>query len=127
MRMTCMNKKERERYFMKKVITLILAAAMILTGFPSSTVMAADAVTLTASAATPPIYKDESYSYEERAADMVSRMTLAEKASQTAGYNSSAIPRLGIATYMWWNEALHGYSQEGWFGIKTDGSSYPSS
>ena len=34
---------------------------------------------------------------------------------------------LGIETYMWWNEALHGYNQEGWFGIQTDGSSYPSS
>ena len=117
---------------MKKVCTLILAIALILTSFPSSYAVKAtetepDTVPLFVSAATTPIYQDESYSYEERAADMVSRMTLAELASQTAGYNSSAIPRLGIASYMWWNEALHGYSQEGWFGITTDGASYPSS
>ncbi len=117
---------------MRKVNALILAIAMVLAGFPSSlTVTATEmepyTVPLFASAATLPIYQDESYSYEERAADMVSRMTMAEKASQTAGYNSSAIPRLGISSYMWWNEALHGYSQEGWFGITSDGASYPSS
>jgi len=127
-----MNKKERERDFMKKVITLIIALAMVMTSFPASfavmnTETEPDTLKLFASAATVPVYQDESYSYEERAADLVSRMTLAELASQTAGYNSSAIPRFGIASYMWWNEALHGYSQEGWFGIKSDGASYPSS
>ena len=127
-----MNKKERERDFMKKVITLIIAVAMVVTSISASfavmnTETEPDTLQLFASAATVPIYQDESYSYEERAADLVSRMTLAELASQAAGYNSSAIPRLGIASYMWWNEALHGYSQEGWFGIKSDGASYPSS
>lgn len=117
---------------MKKISVLLLALVMLLTSiFPAFTVQATEtepeAAPLRVFAATVPIYQDESYSYEERAADMVSRMTLAEKASQAAGYNSSAIPRLGISSYMWWNEALHGYSQEGWFGIVADGSSYPSS
>ncbi len=55
-----------------------------------------------------PIYQDPSYSFQERAADLVSRMTLAEKASQTTATISPAIPRLGVPSYGWWNEALHG-------------------
>ena len=59
-----------------------------------------------------PAYNDESLSFEERARDLVSRMTLEEKASQTR-YNSPAIPRLGIPAYNWWNEALHGVARAG--------------
>src|SRR3954454_8480126 len=61
-----------------------------------------------AAAASPPIYLDPSYSFQERAADLVSRLTLAEKASQANSSVAPAIPRLGIAQYGWWNEALHG-------------------
>ena len=39
--------------------------------------------------------------------DLVSRLTLEEKVS-LMGMDSAAIPRLGIASYRWWNEALHG-------------------
>jgi len=59
-----------------------------------------------------PKYKDESLSFEERARDLVSRMTLEEKVAQTV-YNAPAIPRLGIASYNWWNEALHGVARAG--------------
>ena len=57
------------------------------------------------------IYKDTSgkYSFAERAADLVSRMTVSEKASQTVGSMSPAIPRLGLSGYQWWNETLHGF------------------
>jgi beta-glucosidase len=58
-----------------------------------------------------PIYLNRSYSFEERAADLVSRMTLAEKASQMVSSQAPAIPRLGIPAYGWWNEALHGVSR----------------
>lgn len=54
------------------------------------------------------IYKDESYSFKERAADLVSRMTLEEKISQV-GNIAAAIPRLGIPFYNYWSEASHGY------------------
>ena len=116
----------------RKILAVIIAATMLLECSSALPLQIrndeAQIIPLTTAApAEKPIYQDESYSYEERAADLVARMSLAEKASQTAGYNASAIPRLGISGYMWWNEALHGYSQEGWFGITTDGSSYPSS
>jgi beta-glucosidase len=57
-------------------------------------------------------YHDESLSFEERAADLVSRMTLAEKISQTL-FTAAAIDRLGIPAYNWWNEALHGVARAG--------------
>ncbi len=54
-----------------------------------------------------PIYLDPSYSYKERAADLVSRMTLEEKQSQL-GNTMPPIPRLGVNHYDVWGEALHG-------------------
>ncbi len=44
--------------------------------------------------------------------DLVSRMTLEEKASQLR-YDSPAIPRLGVPAYNWWNESLHGVARAG--------------
>lgn len=60
-----------------------------------------------------PIYLNRSYSPTERAADLVSRLTLAEKASEMNSSQAAAIPRLGIAAYGWWNEAAHGVAREG--------------
>ncbi|HVY79468.1 MAG TPA: glycoside hydrolase family 3 C-terminal domain-containing protein [Steroidobacteraceae bacterium] len=59
-----------------------------------------------------PIYRDTSRSFEERAADLVARMTLEEKISQLQN-NAPAIPRLGVPAYEWWNEALHGVARAG--------------
>lgn len=59
-----------------------------------------------------PIYLDTSYSYEERAADLVSRMTLEEKAAQL-GYQAPAIERLGVHEYNYWMECLHGVARQG--------------
>jgi len=59
-----------------------------------------------------PVYLDPSYSFEERAKDLVSRMTTEEKVSQML-HNSPAIERLGIPAYNWWNEALHGVARAG--------------
>src|SRR3954463_8501066 len=58
-----------------------------------------------------PIYLDRRYSYAERAADLVSRMTTAEKASQLVSSQAPAIPRLGIRPWGQWNEALHGVAR----------------
>ncbi len=48
----------------------------------------------------------------ERAEDLVSRMTLQEKASQLVN-QARAIPRLHVAAYDWWSEALHGVAVNG--------------
>lgn len=57
-------------------------------------------------------YKDASLSADERARDLVGRMTLEEKASQLR-YDAPAVERLGIPRYTWWNEALHGVARAG--------------
>jgi beta-glucosidase len=54
-----------------------------------------------------PVYLDTAYSFRERAADLVSRMTPEEKQSQL-GNTMPPIPRLGINKYDVWGEALHG-------------------
>ncbi|WP_369915099.1 glycoside hydrolase family 3 C-terminal domain-containing protein [Xanthomonas sp. NCPPB 3005] len=63
-------------------------------------------------AEAPPPYLDTQRSFEQRAADLVSRMTLEEKAAQMQNA-APAIPRLGVPAYDWWNEALHGVARAG--------------
>ena len=48
----------------------------------------------------------------KRAHELVSKMTVEEKASQLR-YDAPAIDRLGIPAYNWWNEALHGVARAG--------------
>lgn len=57
-------------------------------------------------------YQNESLSFEERAADLVSRMTLEEKIAQL-GYQAPAIERLGVSAYNYWRECLHGVARQG--------------
>ncbi len=57
-------------------------------------------------------YEDTKLSAAERAHDLVGRMTLEEKANQLEDW-ATAIPRLGIADYQTWNEALHGVARAG--------------
>ena len=58
------------------------------------------------------IYKDKTRSCEERAKDLVSRMTVLEKCEQLK-YDAPAIERLGVPAYNWWNEGLHGVARAG--------------
>lgn len=58
------------------------------------------------------LYLDKNYSFEERAADLVSRMTLEEKVTQLKN-RAAAIPRLKVAEYNYWREALHGVARQG--------------
>jgi len=58
-------------------------------------------------------FRNTSLSPEERVNDIVSRMTLQEKADQLL-YTAPAIPRLGVPEYNWWNEALHGVARAGY-------------
>src|ERR1700744_5497002 len=57
-------------------------------------------------------YKDPKLPTEQRVKDLVSRMTLEEKAAQV-GHTAPAIPRLGVPEYNWWNEGLHGVARAG--------------
>ncbi len=59
-----------------------------------------------------PLYLDTGHSFGERAADLVAHMTLEEKVAQMQN-SAPAIPRLGVPSYDWWNEALHGVARAG--------------
>ena len=49
---------------------------------------------------------------KRRAKELVSKMTVEEKASQLK-YDAAPIQRLNIPGYNWWNEALHGVARAG--------------
>ena len=60
----------------------------------------------------PVIWKDPSQPVDARVKDLISRMTLAEKASQLMA-DAPAIPRLGVPSYSYRNEAAHGVADNG--------------
>lgn len=56
------------------------------------------------------LFQDPSISAKERAANIVSLLTLDEKIAQMMN-DAPAIDRLGIPAYNWWNECLHGVAR----------------
>ena len=112
-----------------RVLSLILTIALFIGLLPATTLVAfAD------DPAPIPIYMDPSYSFAERAADLVGRMSSSQKGSQMYSQNTPALTAsqlgggalnvpatAGIASYTWWQEALHGYS----LGNCTNSNSYP--
>ncbi len=75
--------------------------------------MASSPVASRAQTAKPLPYLDPSLPKEQRAADLVGRMTLEEKISEMSN-SSAAVPRLGVPAYNWWNEGLHGVARSGY-------------
>lgn len=57
-------------------------------------------------------FKKERAEARKKAKELVSKMTLMEKASQLK-YDASPVERLGVPTYNYWNEALHGVARAG--------------
>jgi len=57
-------------------------------------------------------YQNAQLSAEQRADDLLSRLTLEEKTKLMMDI-SPAIPRLDIPQFQWWNEALHGVGRNG--------------
>jgi beta-glucosidase len=93
------------------VLTAGLAVAALAVASPSSAATQATQAAQTRGDATAtPIYLNPAYPPAERAADLVSRMTTAEKAAQMDSNQAPTIPRLGVAAWGWWNESNHGVS-----------------
>ena len=84
---------------MKQLKKIVLSAAALLAVLPGA-------------AQTVLPYQNPALSAEERANDLISRLTIEEKAKLMID-ESSAIPRLGIKQFPWWNEALHGIGRNG--------------
>jgi beta-glucosidase len=85
--------------------TWISRAAALL--FAASSMLASGAL-----AQDRPAFSDPAQPLEKRVDDLVSRMTLEEKASQLVN-TTRAIPRLGVPEYNLWSEALHGVANHG--------------
>ena len=58
-------------------------------------------------------YQNPNLSPEERADDLIGRLTIEEKTALMMD-QSPAIERLGIPSFQWWNEALHGVGRNGY-------------
>ena len=99
--------KKKSRFLRSIAGVLTLSVCLTMTGPMTFANEVADPVPVEET----PIYLDRSYSFEERAADLLSRMTLNQKASQMISGYSSAIPELNMNWYGWWNESLHGVSR----------------
>ena len=57
-------------------------------------------------------FRDQSLPLFERIEDLISRLTLEEKVFQLTN-DAASVPRLGIRSYNYWNEALHGVARAG--------------
>jgi len=90
-----------------------LLAVAAMTGAAALTAAPATLAAGSASGSPKPIYLDTRYSAEERAADLVSRMTLPEKVAQLSTNSAPAIPRLGVQQYTYWSEGQHGVNSLG--------------
>lgn len=117
----------------KRILSLTLVLCMCMGLFTVMPVHATESDAGVTQTQTP-IYMDPSYSYAERAADLVGRMSATQKGSQMYSQNAPAIvpanlgggalnvpATTGINGYTWWQEALHGYS----LGNCTNSNSYP--
>ncbi len=93
-----------------KPVSYLLSACLALSGAFVSTSRAEG--TAGSAQKSVPAYLDTNLTFRQRAADLVSMMTLEEKISQMQNA-AAAIPRLGIPAYNWWSECLHGVGRNG--------------
>ncbi|MGH9512395.1 MAG: glycoside hydrolase family 3 C-terminal domain-containing protein [Terriglobales bacterium] len=86
------------------ISSIVIAFALLVAGSP--------AMAQTPAPSGPAVYMNPQLPINVRVDDLVSRMTLEEKASQLVN-QSRAIPRLKVPAYDWWSEALHGVARAG--------------
>src|SRR5438067_8084814 len=96
--------RRQARFAAASLLAAVLAVPAV--GSPG-TVAGAD------TSSSSPIYLNTHYSFAERAADLVSRMTLSEKVQQLRTNSAPAIPRLGVQQYTYWSEGQHGLNTLG--------------
>src|SRR3974390_1098964 len=85
--------------------SLILACSVFLLGGPSWR------ASQTPSSAQPS-YLNPALPVDQRVTDLISRLTLEEKASLLVN-QARAVPRLNLPAYDWWSESLHGVLTNG--------------
>ena len=101
----------RRRPHLPLPLLLVLLAASATAPTPASATRAAFACAPGGPATSLPFCR-QSLPLQERARDLVSRLTRAEKVRLLVN-NAAGVPRLGLGGYEWWSEALHGVSSTG--------------
>ena len=86
---------------------VVVSAVIAVLTFGASTLLAQGP-----DSSSKPPYLNPALPTEQRVADLISRMTLEEKAAQLVN-QARAIPRLNIPAYDWWSESLHGVAVNG--------------
>ncbi|QMU73816.1 beta-glucosidase [Streptacidiphilus sp. P02-A3a] len=94
-------------------VSLVAVLPAVARASPGADTRTARAADTTHSTAGLPVYLNTHYSFAERAADLVSRMTLSEKVAQLQTNSAPAIPRLGVQQYTYWSEGQHGINTLG--------------
>ena len=97
-----------------KLFNILLSAStalIVLNGCKGGATSATDTAPIGETSYDFPFY-DPSLSLEERVDDLISRLSLEEKAAQMM-HDAPGIEALGIPPYGWWNEALHGVGRSG--------------
>ncbi|MCL5021438.1 MAG: hypothetical protein M1339_07265, partial [Bacteroidetes bacterium] len=98
--------------FMSIILSGMFASSSRAQSAPDSTLVKSDVSAGVQGRESEAAYLDTSLTFQQRAADLVSLMTLQEKISQMQN-SAPAIPRLGIPAYNWWSEGLHGVARNG--------------
>src|SRR4051794_11792650 len=80
----------------QRALGTLVCLALLPTAWSSAAVAAPPAPASDTAQQPKPFYLDPSHPFAERAADLVSRMTLPEKVAQLHTNSAPAIPRLGV-------------------------------
>ena len=107
-----MRRRQTRRAALVAACAAVIGLAGVAVAIPTPAAAATHSSSHAAKAATP-VYLDTRYTFAERAADLVSRMTLAEKVAQLHTNTAPAIPRLGVQAYTYWSEGQHGLNTLG--------------
>ena len=100
--------KMKNHHFFLFCITCLMAVTCISTNYAQNKKHSFGKHLTVSKKSSTPIYLDTSYSFRERAADLVSRMTLSEEVLQLHTNFAPTIPRLGVSQYFYWSEGQHG-------------------
>jgi beta-glucosidase len=100
------------KFFSSLIAVVLLCPSVVaqISREPETAQPAPTAEQVQAAAAMP--FRNPALPMEQRVDDLVSRLTLEEKVAQTLD-RATAIPRLDIPAYNWWNEGLHGVARSG--------------
>lgn len=104
---TCYSNRP-QNVFLFLVTCFLIAVVFDSNTYAQSAEQVPDPKVMLSDKGSKPIYLNTHYSFRERAADLVSKMTLAEEVKQLHTHSAPPIPRLGVHPYIYGSEGQHG-------------------